>query len=190
MKLLKFQWKIGFLRSNTCVGSMTSDTLEIIYLEKYLEFSHNEFFKNCPKLRKIICLELVDKVEEFYDYQGQYLKNNLKKENEEIYRLPVYVYPAKDFVEDSQDNLYVYPNIIYYTDRDTIYYIDYSDNGIIEDFSENPIREGYKFSGWYKEPEYINKWNFNEDNLNEIINLEYLVQFNVNKLYAKWEKLN
>lgn len=104
--------------------------------------------------------------------------------------MPVYVYPAKDFVEDSQDNLYVYPNIIYYTDRDTIYYIDYSDNGIIEDFSENPIREGYKFSGWYKELEYINKWNFNEDNLNEIINLEYLVQFNVNKLYAKWEKLN
>lgn len=49
---------------------MTSDTLEIIYLEKYLEFSHNEFFNNCPKLRKIICLELVDKVEELYDYQG------------------------------------------------------------------------------------------------------------------------
>lgn len=41
---MKFQWKIGFLRSNTCVGSITSDTLEIIYLEKYLEFLHNEFF--------------------------------------------------------------------------------------------------------------------------------------------------
>ena len=182
--------KIGFLRSKTRVGSITSDKLEIIYLEKYMEFAHTDFFIDCPKLEKIICLEFEDKFEEFYDYRGQYVKHNLNTEKEQIRRLPIYVYPSKDFVEDSQDNLYVYANIIYYNDNNTVYYIDYSDSGKIEKLPEEPVREGYKFLGWYKEPDCINEWNFAEDNLNEIINLEYSVQFNVNKLYAKWEKLN
>ena len=104
--------------------------------------------------------------------------------------MPIYVYPSKDFVEDSQDNLYVYANIIYYNDNNTVYYIDYSASNKIEKLPDEPVREGYKFLGWYKEPDCINEWNFDEDNLNEIINLEYSVQFNVNKLYAKWEKLN
>lgn len=181
--------KIGFLRSKTRVGSITSEKLEIIYLEKYIEFAHTDFFIDCPKLEKIICLEFEDKFEEFYDYRGQYVKRNLNTENEQIRRLPIYVYPSKDFVEDSQDNLYVYANIIYYTNKDTVYYIDYSASGKIEKFPEEPVCDGYKFVGWYKEPDCINEWNFAEDNLNEIINLEYSVQFNVNKLYAKWEIL-
>ena len=182
--------KIGFLRSKTRVGSITSDKLEIIYLEKYIEFAHTDFFIDCPNLEKIICLEFEDKFEEFYDYRGQYVKKNLNKENEGVKRLPVYVYPSTDFVKDTQDNLYVYANIIYYNDNNTVYYIDYSDSGKIEKLPEEPVREGYKFLGWYKEPDCINEWNFAEDNLNEIINLEYSVQFNVNKLYAKWDKLD
>ena len=179
--------KIGFLRSKTRVGSITSDKLEIIYLEKYIEFAHTDFFIDCPNLEKIICLEFEDKFEEFYDYREQYVKHNLNKENEQIRCLPIYVYPSKDFVEDSQDNLYVYANIIYYIDKENVYYIDYYDNGKIEDFPLEPLREGYKFVGWYKEPECINKWDLNNDNLNEIINGEFVTQFYVNKLYAKWE---
>ena len=182
--------KIGFLRSKTRVGSITSDKLEIIYLEKYIEFAHTDFFIDCPNLEKIICLEFEDKFEEFYDYREQYVKHNLNKENEQIRRLPIYVYPSKDFVEDSQDNLYVYANIIYYNDNNTVYYIDYSASNKIEKLPDEPVRDGYKFLGWYKEPDCINEWNFAEDNLNEIINLEYSVQFNVNKLYAKWEEVD
>ena len=182
--------KIGFLRSKTCVGSITSDKLEMIYLEKYIEFAHNDFFINCPKLEKIICLEFEDKVKEFYDYQGQYVKKNLNKENEGIKRLPVYVYPSTDFVKDTQDNLYVYANIIYYIDSNTVYYIDYCEGVKLEELPEIPILEGYKFVGWYKEPECINEWNFDQDNLNEIINNEFEVNFYVNNLYAKWEEVD
>lgn len=181
--------QIGFIRGITRVGSITSDNLEIIYIEKYMKFSFNRFFKDCPKLEKIICLEFEDKVEENYDYNDQYVINNEDDVNEEIKRLPVYVYPSKDFVEDNQDGLYVYANIIYYIDEKTVYYIDYYDNGKIENFPVNPVRIGYKFIGWYKEPECINKWDLANDNLNEIIHAEFVTQFYVNKLYAKWEEI-
>lgn len=179
--------KIGFLRSKTRVGTITSAKLETIYIEKYIEFAHTDFFIDCPKLEKIICLEFEDKAEEFYDYRGQYVKTNLNKENEQIRRLPVYIYPSSDFVEDSQDNLYVYVNIIYYNDINTVYYIDYSDNDKIEKLPEEPVRDGYKFVGWFKEPECVNEWNLKEDYLNEVIYDEFKAEFYVNKLYAKWE---
>lgn len=49
-----------------------------------------------------------------------------------------------------------------------------------------PIRLGYLFEGWYKEPECINAWNFEEDSLPmaRYQNGEKLYQ--ETKLYAKW----
>lgn len=75
-----------------------------------------------------------------------------------------------------------------------VYFIDDCDYGSkIEYIPANPTREGYLFDGWYKEPECINKWNFESDTLPEEIkevneNNEEEVKFQETKLYAKWNK--
>ena len=48
----------------------------------------------------------------------------------------------------------------------------------IEFLPPNPVRDGYGFGGWYKEPESINKWNFETD-------VKADGQLN---LFAKWIK--
>jgi hypothetical protein len=75
-----------------------------------------------------------------------------------------------------------------------VYFIDDCDYGNkIEYIPANPTREGYIFDGWYKEPECINKWNYESDTLPEEIkevneNNEEEVKFQETKLYAKWNK--
>ncbi len=65
---------------------------------------------------------------------------------------------------------------------DELYYIDYySNNEIIEYIPPIPQRDGFTFDGWYKEPECVNEWNFNEDKL--VFDID---EFNVTRLYAKW----
>ncbi len=69
------------------------------------------------------------------------------------------------------------------------YWIDDYDNELIDYIPVNPIREGYIFDGWYKEPECINKWNFNKDVVSSKIynsDNEYLYQETM--LYAKWSR--
>lgn len=72
--------------------------------------------------------------------------------------------------------------------NDGYFFINDFDYGTtIECSPYEPLREGYIFSGWYKEPECINIWNFDIDSLPE-------TQYNENgkelyretKLYAKW----
>ena len=90
-----------------------------------------------------------------------------------------------------------YANISYnynYEDSENygVYFIDDCDYGSkIEYIPANPTREGYIFDGWYKEPECINKWNYESDTLPEEIkevneNNEEEVKFQETKLYAKW----
>ena len=72
------------------------------------------------------------------------------------------------------------------------YWIDDWDyGGKIEFIPPEPEREGYTFGGWYKEPECINKWNFETDVLPEErteVNEEgeEEVIYQETKLYAKW----
>ena len=71
--------------------------------------------------------------------------------------------------------------------EDVFFINNFERGGLIEDVPYKPTREGYEFGGWYKEPECINKWNFDLDTLpvpeydsdGELI-------FNETKLYAKW----
>lgn len=67
------------------------------------------------------------------------------------------------------------------------YWIDDYDGEIISFVPPTPTRDGYTFIGWYKEPECINKWNFNEDIVpsKEFIENEYIFKETI--LYAKWE---
>ena len=104
-----------------------------------------------------------------------------------------------------------YYNIRYYSDYtkttaipNTIYLFNYEEapngnyffindferGGLIEDTPYEPIREGYVFIGWYKEPECINKWDFEKDTLPEP---EYKEDgeliFVETTLYAGWEEI-
>ena len=74
------------------------------------------------------------------------------------------------------------------------YWIDDCDYGSkIEFIPPEPERKGYTFGGWYKEPECINKWNFETDVLPEErteINEdgEEEIVYQETKLYAKWSR--
>ncbi len=43
------------------------------------------------------------------------------------------------------------------------YWLDDYDNEVVKYPPAAPVRDGYEFAGWYKEPECINKWNFETD---------------------------
>ena len=79
--------------------------------------------------------------------------------------------------EDSPNNDYFFIN-------------NFESESLIENTPYDPIREGYTFGGWYKEPECIHKWNFATDKLPEAEYDEngYVVDFVETKLYAKWIK--
>ena len=72
---------------------------------------------------------------------------------------------------------------------------DYSDE-LIEYKPKNPIRIGYAFMGWYKEPECINEWDFEKDIVPEKVyveryieskeNMYWFYEFKETILYAKW----
>ena len=64
---------------------------------------------------------------------------------------------------------------------------DYEYGEKIESVPYEPIREGYTFDGWYKEPECINAWNFETDTLPETLYNENSEEvYQETKLYAKW----
>ncbi len=101
----------------------------------------------------------------------------------------------------SPNGLYYYAfdraNVSYFYNYETeenngYYWIDDWDyGGKIEFTPPEPEREGYTFGGWYKEPECINKWDFETDVLPEErteINEEgeEEVVYQETKLYAKW----
>ena len=66
---------------------------------------------------------------------------------------------------------------------------DYEYGKKIETVPYDPIREGYTFDGWYKEPECINAWNFETDTLPETLYNENNEEvYQETKLYAKWIK--
>ena len=76
--------------------------------------------------------------------------------------------------------------------NDGVFFVDNSDYGTtIKDTPYYPLREGYGFTGWYKEPECINKWDFENNTLPTV---EYDEEGNPTeyietKLYAGWQKV-
>lgn len=71
------------------------------------------------------------------------------------------------------------------------YWIDDYDDELIDYIPVDPIREGYEFAGWYKEPECINEWDFYNDIVPaKVYNSDNEYQYQETILYAKWEKIN
>ena len=66
---------------------------------------------------------------------------------------------------------------------------DFEYGTTIEDSPYVPLREGYVFDGWHKEPECINIWDFDTDSLPEAqYNEGGIALYQETKLYAKWRK--
>lgn len=64
---------------------------------------------------------------------------------------------------------------------------DYAYGEKIKYIPENPTREGYTFGGWYKEENCINKWDFENDLLNnKLSNPNGSTLYQETILYAKW----
>ena len=116
-----------------------------------------------------------------------------------------------DFILDSFDNIFLakkikeinfpssedfdnkcsYANVLYDLNygENNIFLVDDCDGTTVNVLPPNPIRQGYNFIGWYKEPECINLWDFE----NDIVpakeyseNGEYILKETI--LYAKWEE--
>ncbi len=84
-------------------------------------------------------------------------------------------------------------NVSYYYNYDNgyckTYFIDDVDGDIIINKPPMPIRDGYRFGGWYKEEECINEWNFDHDIVpKKIYDEEENYIYKETALYAKWTK--
>lgn len=86
---------------------------------------------------------------------------------------------------------YIPANITYYLndEYDNIFFVDDVDGKLVNVIPPNPIRDGYKFVGWYKDTEGTIPWNFEKDTVPKKIydeNGEYI--FKETKIFAKWIK--
>ena len=116
------------------------------------------------------------------------------------------VYVSVDVYNELKDkdiNHYLCPGNVTYIVDGKIYWFDDTSRFITA--PQEPVKVGYKFAGWYKEPECVNKWDFEKDSAPEYhtedfdeigqngysgepINIEnrYIYYYNETRLYAKW----
>lgn len=155
-----------------------SDKLEKIFVVNRLKIISGTF-DNCPNLTKALSI-----------YGGAAIR---VPHYTEIY-FSSFVYLT---INPTQLDEWGRANVSYFYNFETeenygYYWIDDLDYGSkIEFIPPEPAREGYTFGGWYKEPECINKWNFETDTLPEErteINEdgEEVVAYQETRLYAKW----
>lgn len=119
----------------------------------------------------VVCADTYDVILTFSPVDNIYL-------NRELYNSSTYSEEIKPANVSFMNN---YENGGYYL-------VDNCDYGSIIGFvPPEPTREGYTFGGWYKEPECINKWDFETDTLPEqIFDEEGKEIYQETKLYAKW----
>ena len=148
-------------------GYWKSDNLEKVYIDYGVPFYSN-IFDRCPKLEKKIHI-----VWNEYEYVA-----NSK------YYVPKY----------DNGNVLMMANVSFYynyhgAQNKGFYWIDDLDNEKIDIIPADPIREGYRFDGWYKEEQCENKWNFEKDIVQAKEydeNGNYL--YKETPLFAKWVK--
>ena len=178
---------MGFKNGRILSGNFNwkSSVCEKIYIQKNIA-THYAGFNYVMNLKKVFVIDIGIPNEKTLKYSYNYYvsKINYDAVKESEYKIKEKLLPA---------------NISYnynYEDSENygVYFIDDCDYGSkIEYIPANPTREGYIFDGWYKEPECINKWNYESDTLPEEIkevneNNEEEVKFQETKLYAKWNK--
>ena len=165
-------------------GWLDSDVLEKIYLPTSVVVA-DLAFASCPKLNRVIMLD----------------KNGLKLYDDRFDKRVFIMSEEYNSDEYGNTNFYqrIFPVDVYfanvsfmynYTDAENqgYYWIDDLDYGTkIEYVPEDPVRDGYEFGGWYKEPECVNAWDFEEDTLPEqALTDEGDELYQETRLYAKW----
>lgn len=165
-------------------GGLDSDVLEKIYLPTSVVVA-DLAFASCPKLNRVIMLD----------------KNGLKLYDDRFDKRVFIMSEEYNSDEYGNTNFYqrIFPVDVYfanvsfmynYTDAENqgYYWIDDLDYGTkIEYVPEDPVRDGYEFGGWYKEPECVNAWDFEEDTLPEqALTDEGDELYQETRLYAKW----
>ena len=159
-------------------ADICSDKLEKLYIPFSIRIIGGSF-RNSPNLMKVVSI------------RDDYYINGFEYSIKRCYSREVYI--ERGYTRDC----YVMSNVSYFYNYETeenygYYWIDDYDYGSkIEFIPPEPEREGYVFGGWYKEPECINKWDFETDVLPEErteINEdgEEEVVYQETKLYAKW----
>lgn len=130
-------------------------------------------------------------------YRESKNKNFIKELLQHFYSLPENVDLStinQDFNLTKLDFRYLYANTIYNLNySDEIYFIDDYDNSIIKYQPQNPVREGYRFTGWYKDKECSELWDFDNDVISKAIetnsNNETIYHYKPTILYAGWEEM-
>lgn len=97
-------------------------------------------------------------------------------------------YGQNDYVNQYVLNANVTYYLNYIEGNEDVYWFDDCDDELISYVPINPERTGYTFKGWYKDSEYLDKWNFETDIVpkKQYDNDENYI-YQETKLYAKWE---
>ena len=163
-----------------------SSNLEKIYINNENIFFKNTLFENCISLKKIILVKndaarskYIRLLHATTYFTSHIYYNSLGGDA----NLPM------DLIDGSVANVSYYYNYEKSPNNGYYWIDDVEDGELIEFIPEEPTREGYKFEGWYKEEECINKWEFEKDSVVKAqIHLEGVNEFIENKLFAKWAK--
>lgn len=149
---------------------------------EWYSFSHPNYYGNVDLTDKSIFVTSKDYAEittKSYDYEKKDIKNHCFTVSMGVATTLVSI--ANVTYKFNYENA---PN-------DNYFFINnFERGGLIKNTPYEPIRDGYKFAGWYKEPECINVWNFEKDTLpppeydenGDLIFIETI-------LYAKWNKI-
>ena len=169
-----------------CVGLDHNDAWKI-FLSTIIEYGYGGkitfyFYNNCFNIFK-------EKEEEIRKERGERIFT---------FHLDEYVDRLKFYEKQGGTRAYeiVKANTVYMFNYDNafnggVFAVDnYSYGEKIAEYRDKPLRDGFTFTGWYKEPECINKWDFENDTLPTV---EYDEEGNPTeyietKLYAGWQK--
>ena len=133
---------------------------------------------NCPNFKKAFILNVT---------KDDYISYNL------VRGVKTYIYSEVYFA--IRESVPPYPaNVTYYYNYEGAenygcYWLDNLEDGEkITYIPAPPVREGYKFAGWYHEPECEKEWNFETDTVEASDEEAYEdeTSFIENRLYAKW----
>ena len=162
-----------------------SDKLEALYLPNNLSIDE-ETLNDCPNIKKIFIMSLEE--EDVYFSSNKAPSLELVRNPESNVKVFIFTYFYSKESISSKSNRISPANITYYYNYDRppnegCHWLDNLQDGeIITFIPEDPTRERYIFAGWYKEPECINKWDFEKDTV-----LAPEGEYYENKLYAKWD---
>ena len=178
--------KTGLGKRNAIVScglDIISEKLQKIYFNTS---TMTNLYENEIIFSKIISDDVVEMFFPYYDYDHRVHFQHYFE-----------VYFVSNEYNEIRPKKNVIANVSYYynyDNSDTIncktFFIDDLDGETIKNIPPNPLREEYEFTGWYKEKECLNKWDFENDIIPSKIYDEdgnYIYKETI--LYAGWERV-